>query len=141
MWKLKDKNIVCKIEWKIVDRAPKFTPISQTFKLCTLERFYLLCKKESYTLNKNKEFGDECLHKRFLKLSTAKWDNTSPLSSLWPGDEMSWLVWFGFVIWPLDVWPLKIVVLALHETNIVGNKWRVSDLLFQYIYIYINCNL
>ena len=72
MWKLKDKNIICKIEWKIVDRAPKFTPVSKTCKLCTLERFYLLCKKESYTLNKNKEFGDECLHKRFLKLSTAK---------------------------------------------------------------------
>ena len=71
-WKLKDQNIVCKIDWKIIDRAPKFTPISKTCKLCTLERFYLLCKKESYTLNKNKEFGDECLHKRFLKLSTAK---------------------------------------------------------------------
>ena len=75
IWQLKDKDIKFDLSWKIMDRAPKFTPTSKTCKLCTLERYYLICKKESYSLNKNIEFGDECMHKRFLRLSTVKWDN------------------------------------------------------------------
>ena len=72
IWQLKDKNIKFGISWKIIDRARKFTPISKTCNLCTLERYYLICRKDSHTLNKNLEFGDECLHKRFLKLSNVK---------------------------------------------------------------------
>ena len=72
IWQLKDKKISYDLSWKIMDRAMKFTPISKTCKLCTLERYYLICRKESYSLNKNIEFGDECLHKRFLRLSTVK---------------------------------------------------------------------
>ena len=72
LWYLKDKGIQYQLSWKIIDRAKKFSPISKTCSLCTLERFYLICKKETYTLNQNIEFGDECIHKRFLKLSTAK---------------------------------------------------------------------
>ena len=72
LWQLKDKGIVYDLSWKIIDRAKKFTPASNSCNLCTLERFYLICKKDFYTLNKNLEFGDECLHKRFLKLSTVK---------------------------------------------------------------------
>ena len=72
LWQLKDKGIVYDLSWKIIDRAKKFTPASKSCNLCTLERFYLICRKDFYTLNKNLEFGDECLHKRFLKLSTVK---------------------------------------------------------------------
>ena len=75
IWQLKDNNISYDLSWKIMDRAMKFTPISKTCKLCTLERYFLICRKESFSLNKNIEFGDECLHKRFLRLSTVKWDN------------------------------------------------------------------
>ena len=72
LWQLKDKGISYDLSWNIIDRAKKFTPTSKSCNLCTLERFYLLCRKDFYTLNKNLEFGDECLHKRFLKLSTVK---------------------------------------------------------------------
>lgn len=72
IWKLKDSNISFNISWKILDRAQKFSPISKSCKLCTLERYYLICRPDSNTLNKNKEFSDECLHKRFLKLSKVK---------------------------------------------------------------------
>ena len=72
LWQLKDKGIVYDLSWKIIDRAKKFTPALKSCNLCTLERFYLICKKDFYTLNKNLEFGDKCLHKRFLKLSTVK---------------------------------------------------------------------
>ena len=71
--KLKDSSISFNISWKILDRAQKFSPISKSWKLCTLERYYLLCRPELNTLNKNKEFSDECLHKRVLKLSNVKW--------------------------------------------------------------------
>ena len=72
IWYLKDKGITYKLSWKIIDRARKFSPVSKTCNLCTLERFYLICRKVTYTLNQNIEFGDECIHKRFLRLSTAK---------------------------------------------------------------------
>jgi hypothetical protein len=72
IWQLNDKNIVYKVSWKIIDRAKKFSPVSKICKLCTLERFYLICRTDLHTLNKNKEFGDECLHKRFLKLAKVK---------------------------------------------------------------------
>ena len=72
LWQLKDKGIKYDLSWKIIDRAKKFTPTSNSCSLCTLERFYLICRKDFYTLNKNLEFGDKCLHKRFLKLSTVK---------------------------------------------------------------------
>ena len=72
LWSLKDKDIEYKLSWKIIDRARKFSPVSKTCSLCTLERFYLICHKETHTLNQNNEFGNECIHKRFLRLSTAK---------------------------------------------------------------------
>ena len=72
IWKLKDKNVNFEISWKIIDKAPKFSPISKTCKLCTLERYYLICRTDLHTLNKNNKFGNDCLHRRFLKLSTSK---------------------------------------------------------------------
>ena len=71
-WKLKDSSVGFSLSWKLIDKGQKFSPISKSCKLCTLERYFLICKPEFYTLNKNKEFGDECLHKRFLRLSKAK---------------------------------------------------------------------
>ena len=35
IWYLKDKNIHYELNWKIIDRAKKFTPISKICKLCT----------------------------------------------------------------------------------------------------------
>ena len=72
IWKLKDLGIAFDITWKIIDRGKKFTPTSKSCKLCTLERYYLICRPDLYTLNKNKEFSDECIHKRFLRLSRVK---------------------------------------------------------------------
>ena len=72
IWQLKEKGSDYKIEWKIIDRAKSFSPISKLCKLCTLERYYLIFRKDLYTLNKNNEFGHACSHKRFLKLSRLK---------------------------------------------------------------------
>ena len=72
IWNLKGKGLTYQIKWKILDRTKTFSPISRICKLCTLERFYLITRKDLYSLNKNTEFGHDCLHKRFFKLSTAK---------------------------------------------------------------------
>ena len=72
VWKLKDKGIQYKVHWRILDRAKPFSPISRKCKLCTLERYYLLFKKDLHTLNSDSEFAHDCTHKRFLKLSVIK---------------------------------------------------------------------
>jgi hypothetical protein len=46
-----------------MDRAEPFTPVSGICNLCTLEKFYLLFKPETYTINKNDEINSYCLHK------------------------------------------------------------------------------
>ena len=52
IWQLNNKNISYDLFWKIMDRAIKFIPIKKISKLCTLETYNLICRKESYSLNK-----------------------------------------------------------------------------------------
>ena len=72
IWDLKEQKLKYEIQWKIIDKAQSFSPISRTCKLCTLERYYLIFRKDLHTLNQNSEFGHHCLHKRFKKLSRVK---------------------------------------------------------------------
>ena len=72
IWSLKEQNLQYKIKWKIIDRSQTFSPISRICNLCTLERDYLIFRKDLHTLNKNSEFGHHCPHKRFKKLSVTK---------------------------------------------------------------------
>ena len=46
-----------------MDRAEPFNPVSGICNLCTLEKFYLIFKPETYTINKNDEINSYCLHK------------------------------------------------------------------------------
>ena len=69
IWDLKDHL------WLFMEnywQSLKVSPVSKVCNLCTLERFYHICISDLHTLNEYKEFGDECLHKRFLKLSKFK---------------------------------------------------------------------
>jgi hypothetical protein len=63
IWNLKGENIDYDIFWKIMDRAEPFNPVSGICNLCTLEKFYLIFKPETYTINKNDEINSYCLHK------------------------------------------------------------------------------
>ena len=72
VWYLKDRGIKYNVNWRILDRAKPFSPISRNCKLCTLERYYLLFKRDLHTLNSDPEFAHDCTHKRFLKLSMIK---------------------------------------------------------------------
>ena len=99
------------LSWKILDIAPTFSHISKTCKLSTLERYYLICKPDSHTLNINMKFAGECLRKRFMKWSTVKWDiipkSFHPWCSL-SEDQLKVKLWL-FVFWPVVICTLKIV--------------------------------
>ena len=115
IWNLKELGLVCDVTWKIIDKGKKFSPTSKSCKLCTLERYYLICRPDLYTLNKNKEFSDECLHKRFLRLSKVKWklDHYIYCSFVWRPVEPS-LVRFCILTSQLSnvVWGLRCLALS-----------------------------
>ena len=64
IWELKAQNIPHSVEWKIIDRAKPFSPITGVCSLCTLEKFYIMTKPELATLNKNHEIYKPCLHRK-----------------------------------------------------------------------------
>ena len=67
IWKLKGKKIGYSINWRIVDRAPVFNPVTRVCKLCTLEKFYILYRPELSSLNQHDEIFKPCPH-RFAPL-------------------------------------------------------------------------
>ena len=68
VWELKDKNIDFDLTWKILDRAQPYNPIQNVCNLCTLEKYYLIFKPETASINKNEEINSYCLHKDPLLL-------------------------------------------------------------------------
>ena len=64
IWDLKNKNIMYKIEWKILDRGQQYSPISGICSLCTCEKFQILFNQEKATLNQKREIFGHCLHKK-----------------------------------------------------------------------------
>ena len=68
IWNLKEKNINYNLTWKIIDRAQPFSPISGVCNLCTLEKYYILFKPGTGTLNKREELFNYCMHKKRLLL-------------------------------------------------------------------------
>ena len=68
LWDLNDKNIKYDLKWKILDRAQPYNPITDVCNLCTLEKYYLIFKPETSSLNLNEEINSYCLHKDPLLL-------------------------------------------------------------------------
>ena len=68
IWNLKEQNINYNLTWKIIDRAQPFSPISGVCNLCTLEKYYILFKPGTGTLNKREELFNYCMHKKRLLL-------------------------------------------------------------------------
>ena len=68
IWKLKSENVDYDIEWKVLDRAKPFSPVTGVCALCTLEKFYIISRPELGTLNKNEEIFKTCIHKQHLLL-------------------------------------------------------------------------
>ena len=63
IWGLKGENKDYDIQWKVLGSAPSYTNISKKCKLCTLEKYFIICKSTLATLNKRSELISTCRHK------------------------------------------------------------------------------
>ena len=63
IWDLKNEGISYDIKWKILDRSRPYNPITGVCSLCTLEKYYIICKPELGTLNRKEEIFNSCRHR------------------------------------------------------------------------------
>ena len=71
VWQLKKAKVDYTIRWKILDRPQSYSNVTKRCKLCTLEKFYIICKQKLATLNKRTELASTCRHaNRFLLKNT-----------------------------------------------------------------------
>ena len=66
VWKLKDQGKDPQIDWKVVCRASPFSPITGICNLCTSEKWHIIHKPETATLNRRQELFNHCRHKEKL---------------------------------------------------------------------------
>ena len=50
VWELKKAKVDYKIQWKILGRALPYSNATKRCKLCTLEKFFIICKRRLATL-------------------------------------------------------------------------------------------
>ena len=71
VWQLKNAKVDYTITWKILNRAQSYSNATKRCKLCTLEKFYIICKQRLATLNKRTELASTCRHaNKFLLKNT-----------------------------------------------------------------------
>ena len=63
IWDCKDEGVEPEIEWKILKRAGHFSPVTNKCNLCIEEKFQILFKNSTCTLNKRNEIFSNCRHK------------------------------------------------------------------------------
>ena len=61
---LKMKNIEPKVTWKILDRAPSYSPITDVCRLCCKEAYYIIFEPHLAQLNSRSELFSSCMHKK-----------------------------------------------------------------------------
>ena len=72
IWELKDNNLNYAIKWKILCRAPHYSNKTKKCNLCLSEKYYILYKQNTASLNKKSELLSKCRHKeKFLLKSLA----------------------------------------------------------------------
>ena len=55
IWNLKNNNISYSIKWKILKRAKSYNNASKRRNLCIWEKYFIICKLDIATLNRNNE--------------------------------------------------------------------------------------
>ena len=63
VWWLKTNNIAYQLEWKILGKARGYNPVTKICRLCLLEKYFIMYKPETATLNSRDEFFNPCRHK------------------------------------------------------------------------------
>ena len=72
IWDLKDKEINYEVKWNLLDRAPVFNPITKKCRLCLKEKFWIMYRKDSSSLNKRNEVFNTCKHRTQFWAGTFK---------------------------------------------------------------------
>ena len=82
IWTLKDPDdcnqepcpnkIDFEVKWKILARSKGYNPITGRCRLCLKEKFFILYKTETASLNKRTEIFTPCPHRKFKFLASAK---------------------------------------------------------------------
>ena len=70
IWSLKDQNIPYSLKWEMVRRAQPFSPIAKKCDLCVAEKFEIIYKSKTATLNKRHELFNHCRHRARLFLTS-----------------------------------------------------------------------
>ena len=71
IWWLKANNIAYQLEWKILGKAKAYNPVTKVCRLCLLEKYFIMYKPETATLNSRDEFFNPCRHKWKYMLSNS----------------------------------------------------------------------
>ena len=63
VWKIRSEGKTFSINWKILKRAKPFTPVSGFCSLCTSEKYQIIFKPDTASLNTRNELTSFCRHK------------------------------------------------------------------------------
>ena len=69
---LNSRRIPNTITWSIICRAPTYSPVTKSCRLCLMEKFMIMFESSTATLNVKSEFFSSCLHKKKLLLKNHK---------------------------------------------------------------------
>ena len=61
---LKSRGIDPKVEWKILDRAKSYSPVTDVCHLCNKEAYYIIFEPHLAQLNSRSELFSTCMHKK-----------------------------------------------------------------------------
>ena len=72
IWKLKEKHSNYSIKWKIVSKAKPYSTSSKRCNLCIEEKYFIIYRPETSSLNKRNELLSACRHRRKHLLNNYK---------------------------------------------------------------------
>ena len=63
VWKLRDEGVPFQLTWRIIDRGKAYDYIKKKCDLCIKEKYHIIFRPKSASLNKRNELGANCRHK------------------------------------------------------------------------------
>ena len=69
IWELKDEGIQPTVTWSRLARAPSFSPATRRCLLCATEKYFIIEKPETASINKKHELYSHCRCMDHLLLS------------------------------------------------------------------------
>ena len=61
--KLQNEGKAHHLKWSLLDRGPVYNPINKKCRLCLLEKFYIIFKTDTASLNRQSELFNTCRHR------------------------------------------------------------------------------